>query len=770
MSNIEILSPAGNRESLQVAVNAGADAVYLGGNRFSARASAVNFTDEELAEVVDYCNLRNVKVYLAVNTLIKDSEINDFMEYVERLYVMGISALILQDVGVTALVKRYFPSLEIHASTQMTGNSVYDGLFLKELGFSRMVVSRELSTSEIKTIKQQTGMEIEAFVHGALCLCYSGKCYFSSMNGGRSGNRGACAQPCREEYQSSLPDQGKYFLSPKDLNTLADLPAIIDSGVDSLKIEGRMKRPEYVYVVTKNYKQALSERDPQKLEELERQLSKVFNRSFTKGYILQEQGSAIINSQFQKPQGSPVAKVLSWNKKTKRLQLKLSDDLRKGDGLTTGEKVGRILQGKNILEYASSGDIIELDFVRDIPKDTIIYKTYDHGFMKSVEEGMARDKKLPITMEVVLQKGKSPWIRSTFLEENCQALEIQAEWSLEHKIEVAGNLPLTAEKVAHQLSKVGDYPVFVDSLNIDMDKDIHLPIKLLNQLRREVLDRLMEKKKSVFKRNSAGLMPFSMENVVSRKISEQSREYSVAQQIHLSVKLEKEDQLQAVLRYGKDKLKTIYTSNRELYDKAQKIAPSLQVVFCLPAVIKQNDLYQVEELLTKVDRFMTSTMGLAWKYPKQCFRVDYPMNLYNSLSHNYYHDRKIGTTMSIETIYSEKDEHDFIVDKSMVEIPIYLYPRLMTTEYCPHKNEKGVCTEPACKLPDTWIENKKGDRFFFAREMGCKSVIYPQSPVQMTKDRIAYYQRQGYEHFRMEFLREGEREIKQLLELMDYLF
>ncbi len=259
---MELLAPAGEFESLVMAVQNGADAVYVGGNMFSARRSAVNFDLAELTRAVDYCHLRGAKLYLAVNTLIKEFELLDICRYLEDIYRIGVDAVIIQDMGVFSLVRKYLPELSINASTQMTVNSAAGAKELERLGAKRVVLARELSAKEIKKIKEQTNIELEVFVHGALCMSYSGQCLMSSMLGGRSGNRGACAQPCRLPY--TLLCDGKVvtdampLLSPKDLCLVKRLDEVRQSGADSLKIEGRMKSPEYVGMVTKVYRAALS--------------------------------------------------------------------------------------------------------------------------------------------------------------------------------------------------------------------------------------------------------------------------------------------------------------------------------------------------------------------------------------------------------------------------------------------------------------------------------------------------------------------------------
>ena len=277
----ELLAPAGDMECLYAAVAAGADAIYVGGKRFGARAFAKNFEPDELASAVRYCHLHGVRLYVTINTLIEDKEMPEALEYAAQLYRMGVDALIAADIGLISAIRRYIPDMEIHASTQMSLHSAMGVDMAARLGVSRAVVARELSLGDIKAVVENSKCEIEVFLHGALCVCHSGQCLFSSMVGGRSGNRGECAQPCRLPYNN-----GKYPLSLKDLSLAEHIPALIESGVASLKIEGRMKSPEYVYTVTKIYRRLLDEGRASTPAENE-QLRKAFSRGgFTDGYFV----------------------------------------------------------------------------------------------------------------------------------------------------------------------------------------------------------------------------------------------------------------------------------------------------------------------------------------------------------------------------------------------------------------------------------------------------------------------------------------------------
>ena len=288
---VELLSPSGNAEAFYGAIHAGADAIYLGGSRFGARAYAENFSEEELVACIRYAHLFQRKVYLTVNTLVKESEFSGLYEYVLPYYRAGLDGVIVQDMGVFAYLREHFPGMELHGSTQMTITGEYGAAFLKEQGACRVVPARELSLAEIRRIKEVTGLEIECFIHGAMCYCYSGQCLFSSILGGRSGNRGRCAQPCRLPYTTGKHPKECYPLSLKDMCTIEYIPELLEAGIDSFKIEGRMKTALYVATVARTYRKAIDDyfTDPKLYEKnmdwYQAEISKCTYRQFTTGFF-----------------------------------------------------------------------------------------------------------------------------------------------------------------------------------------------------------------------------------------------------------------------------------------------------------------------------------------------------------------------------------------------------------------------------------------------------------------------------------------------------
>ena len=761
MKKIELLAPAGDEEALKAAIMAGANAVYMGGSRFGARAFAGNFEDDKLIDAVDYAHQMGVKIYITANTIIKDEEIGDFLNYIDFLYEIGVDAVILQDLGMIDIISKRIPDLELHASTQMTASTAQDVLFLKELGVSRVVLSRELSYDEISAIKAETKVEVEAFVHGALCVSYSGKCLFSSMNGMRSGNRGMCAQPCREPYKATVENKPlldkEYVFSTKDLNTLDILEDLIDAGIDSLKIEGRMKRSEYVFAVTSAYRQVIDNvimKHEPSISSLDMnygalELDKVFNRDFTKGYIGQDKGSKIMNHKFQKYVGKPVAKVIEYDRKSKRLILELLDTLTKGDGLNTGEFVGRILKKDAIVKSADKGEIIAIDSIKKFEPGFIVYKTFDKIFMDDISSRMSRVKKIPIKAFVEIRNNNYPTLILNDYKGNT------GEYKLEEYTTTALNKPTTRESIIDQIQKMGDTPFFVDSIEVSVDENIFIPIKTLNLLRREAVSLLIESQSNSNKRVIEFKIEFNPTKINHSKKSKKELKWSVL--IH------KQEQFEAAIKFNVDR---VYVHGYKLYSLLSKKYPNKNIYYALPPVIKQSDISIIDKMLKSNPniKVLHSSLGYIESQIFENVVLDYPLNLLNSFSHNLMHKKSCETTITPEMIFSIGGSLDYIDDIQMVEMPVYLYPKLMITEYCPHKNDDGVCKYKKCMLEHTQIISKQSDEYVLKKSINCKTILYPSKPKHININAVNNFIDKGFSKFRVELLNESYDETINILE------
>lgn len=499
----ELLSPAGNFESLIAAIEGGCDAIYLGGKLFGARAFSQNFNDEELEKAVLYAHSYGVKIYVTANTLIYESEVNRFMEYIDFLYRIGVDAVIMQDIGMMDLVRQTYPDLDIHASTQMHIHNQKGVELVEKLGLTRAVLARETDYETIAEIKKNTDIELEIFIHGALCISYSGQCLMSSLIGHRSGNRGSCAGSCRQKY--NLISNGKkvneeeYLLSAKDLNSLENIGKLIDIGVDSFKIEGRMKSPAYVYTVTKLYKEAIESYiqmgkvhiDEQRLEDLR----KIFNREYTKGFLFQEENSSITNPYRPNHLGIQLGKVI--NSQNKRITIKLDSDIHVQDGIRILDKedigftVIKMWKNGKLVEEALKGDTIEIPCEENINKLVKVVKTTDYLVNKRLENRLKQSKrKVSIQGEVVAKIGQ-PFLLT--VSDNEHTINITG-----NVVEPAKNAPLEKERLEQQLRRLGDTVFEFETLKVDMDNDIFIPVSILNEYRRQAIEELaMKRKKQV---------------------------------------------------------------------------------------------------------------------------------------------------------------------------------------------------------------------------------------------------------------------------------
>ena len=496
----ELLAPAGDPQALKAAVENGADAVYLGGEMFGARAYAGNFDRSALKSALEYAHARNVRIYITVNTLVDNGELGELTDYLFFLYQEGADALIIQDLGAAGLIKGLFPDFPLHASTQMTVHNAAGVKFLEDMGFQRVILAREVGLADLMEIRKESLMELEVFVHGALCFCYSGQCLFSSMIGGRSGNRGCCAQPCRLPYHlvdekgrelSGIP--GEHPLSPKDLMLLRELPDLFIAGISSLKIEGRMKRPEYVAAVVRIYREALDRAwdDPQNYAVSSQEihdLALVFNRGFTTGYFHGNPGRQLIGYTKPNNRGLYLGRVLRFEKgkiafKT-RLPLEAGDEIEfwTGDG-SRGLTVEKMNFAGRKAEQVSPGSQVEISVSFHVQKGDRIFKTHDRRLAEQAHEtitGISR-RRVPLYVRVVAHLGE-PLLLEGRDEDGFSAAvrgEFIGEKAIKHE--------LTRETVRVQVDRLGNTPFDLMDLECDIEPGVMFPVSEINAVRRQLI-------------------------------------------------------------------------------------------------------------------------------------------------------------------------------------------------------------------------------------------------------------------------------------------
>lgn len=491
---MKIVAPAGNINRFYAAIKAKADEIYLGLKGFGARRNAENFTLEEIKIAIDYAHLRGSRIFLTLNTVMTNKEIEFLYPILKELYNYGLDAIIVQDIGYAEYLHRNFPEIEIHGSTQLTVANYHEINYLKTLGFKRIVLPRELSFEEIKLIRENTDMELEVFVSGALCISYSGNCFLSSFVGGRSGNRGMCAQPCRKEYKNSC-GKSSYFLSPKDqLLGFDEIQKLKEIGVESIKIEGRMKDENYVYETVNYFRNLINGLDAQE------NTSKLFNRGYSKGYFYGA-NKELINNSYSYNMGEKIGEVVGQN-------IKLSQDVICGDGITFlsanyknlgGEFINKlnILGTKEDRKIAYAGEKISLNF----PAGTkYIFKNFNKKLNDEITRKLRiNDKKLEIEGKFIGKIGEYPKL-SIFLKDNENVL-LDLEVLGETPIQIAQKRQLEVEEIRAKLSEIGESEFYFKAFFVDVDENIFMPLSELKALKRKAIEKFQEKILSFFRRD-----------------------------------------------------------------------------------------------------------------------------------------------------------------------------------------------------------------------------------------------------------------------------
>ena len=501
MNKVELLAPAGDFSCLKAAIEAGCDAVYIGGKLFGARAFSSNFTDDEIIKAINYAHLFGVKVYVTTNTLIYDKEVERFLEYISFLHKNNVDAVIIQDLGMLDLVRQTFPNLEVHASTQMHIHNLDGASFMEKLGVKRVVLARETSISKIKEIKEKTNIDIEIFIHGALCVSYSGQCLMSSLIGNRSGNRGTCAGSCRQSY--SIVDENnniilnnKYPLSMKDLCSLENLKTLLDIGVTSLKIEGRMKSSSYVYTVVKLYRLAIDsyyKNNNIYIDEKELyNLKKIFNREFTKGFLFDEENNKVINMKRPNHQGVEIGKVINY--KNNVATIKLNDEININDGLRIvgkkdiGVNVNNFYINSKLVKTAKKGDIITIKVNDKVEKDDKVLLTLDSKLNEEINNIISSNqRKVLVKAKFIAKEDKQITFELTDFINKVVVIS-------ENKVTKALNKPITKEEIKEKLNKIKDTVYKYESLDIEIDDNIFIPLNIINDLKRKAFEELNNKR------------------------------------------------------------------------------------------------------------------------------------------------------------------------------------------------------------------------------------------------------------------------------------
>lgn len=793
---IELLAPAGTYDAFLAAIENGADAVYLGGKLLNARQFAGNFDEEQLEKALDYAHTRDASIFLTMNTLVLDSEMQEAVEYAAKAYEMGVDAFIVQDMGLAANLKKLIPEITLHASTQMTIYSMEGIKALEALGFDRIVLARELNLEEIKRTCGQTSLEIEAFVHGALCICVSGQCYMSSMIGGRSGNRGKCAQPCRMPYsiKKDGSDLGSgYLISPKDICYIDHLYELVAGGVTSLKIEGRMKSPEYVASVVGTYRKYLdlvyetkditdSKAGRHKVSQEDRhKLLQSFNRGgFSKGYLLGKTGPEMMAYEKPKNWGTPLGSVVLQDKSTNSVLLTLENTLGMGDGIeiwsgskfqeSPGGIITKIVKDKRLVRKAQKGDAVWVSVIKgNVQKGSRVYKTSDKEMLEQAAATYSKgNRKSIIRANFTMKYGQVPVLNL----QDAYGNSVSA--SGEQFPQKAVNKPLTKERILEQLKKMGSTPFDIADINLDIDEDAVIPISELNNIRRSAAEQLEQKRILSFKKEAANFdkRTFNLNSYFPGNVKKINRDKKISAIFYdypYGMDFKDLDVDRVYLPFteimGNEGLKSIHETKKEVYAY-------------IPAVIRGNYTEILKKNLQKVSEIVDGFLAgspAAYEIIREKLGNnvpvigDFTINIINSYSLNKLKELGFtGGTISCELNMSQITQMKY-PENFDTELVVYGKVPVMTSEYCPVGGSVGKC-EPRkcgnlCKDGVYNLSDRKGAEFLVKSDcIDCRSTIF-NSNVLFAPELSEQISRTEIEHIRLSFVDETEKDIREICSL-----
>lgn len=746
MKKKELLAPVGNYESLIQAVQNGADAVYLAGKKFGARAFANNFTEEELISAIKYCHLYDVKIYITVNTIIYETEIDECIDYIRFLHQNNVDAVILQDLGLIKIVREKFPNLEIHASTQMHNHNQEQIKMLEHMGIKRVVLARELTLNEINELN--TNLEIEAFIHGALCISYSGECLFSSLLMNRSGNRGSCAGICRlpfELYENDkkIETNGKYLLSPKEFSSLDNFKQIMDSNIYSLKIEGRMKSPYYVGFITKLYRILIDKYNNNEeltiTEEDLKKLKVLFNRGFTKGHLFGDKNEDLMNIKTPNHQGIEIGEVLDIAKD--KIKIKLNDDLNQEDGIRfASEDKGLIVnflynEKSLLINKANKNDIVFVDNKIGLKNKGKVLKTIDHKLEKELSN--LPERKIEITCAVIAQIGKK--LSIAFSDGENKVIKFG------NVIESASNKPTSKEIIKEKLVALGNTPFILKNIEIISDDNIFLSMSELKNIRRTLLDELIQKRENKIPHG------FIEKETKKKEIKEDFND-----DIKLNVLVRNEEQLEVCL---KENINTIYVTDEQLYNKYKE---HKNIYLRLNRVKNKFSEYTNERLLI-------GETGSLYKYSKNNDVItDYYFNVVNSYSFNFLERMNAKRiTLSIEAKLEDvRNICNNVKNKHKIELYLYGRPEVMIMKHCPLNmlvNKEKVCT--ICSNNKKYYLKDRNGKLYpiisSPKENHLTHIFYHEN-INLLND-IKEYQNMGIKNYRIELLDESKEQVQLII-------
>ena len=745
---IELLSPVGDFECLKAAVQNGANAVYFGASLFNARAFASNFDDEALKNVIHYAKLRNVKTHLTLNTLIKENEFEDAFNLAKKAYELGIDAIIVQDLGLASTLISSFPDLEIHASTQMTIHNLEGAIQAQKLGFKRVVLSRELSISEIKYICKNSKIDIECFAHGALCISYSGQCLFSSLVGGRSGNRGKCAQPCRLPYeliddQEKVLDKG-YLLSTRDLCSLENLPKLINAGVKSLKIEGRMKSPEYVATVTRIYRNYIdlaykyikNEIDEYKIDSNDiKELMQVFNRGgFSSGHLQDEENRDLVFKEKPNNMGLYLGKVIKFNSKKGLVTCNLKNNISIGDSISFEKENSKYtiseLMNKDFHNIKSSEKDFIVTFGRmkgNININDKIYKISEKELSNKAIQSFSKEFiKIPLICDLKIKKGQN-----ILLKIDCPTNNKHLDFEYDYLPEESKSSPISREKIINQFSKTQDTCFEFKNINIDLEDNVFMPVSILNDIRRIAILKIQELIINSFYRKSNDIK-LPERNIVNTNTNNNDMKMSL---LLNNLSLDFNYSNLSISSIDKLYIPLEYFENKKYSSLLSKMCNKFNLYIYLPLIMRNNYHFDINRFKTILQEFNIKGIVLSHlsnitllnelDFTNLDIVANYTFNVYNSYTNDILQKLNISTS----TISPELDKTAIthLCSYSMInkELIVYGNTPLMTTNYCLlGKSNKcySSCTNNCLSNNKYYIKDRLGLKFRIIPKKGITTI------------------------------------------------
>ena len=783
---VELLAPAGSREALVAAVENGANAIYLAGNAFGARAYASNFDREALREAIHFAHLRKVAIHVTVNTIVADEEMGPLRDYLRFLYEAGADAVLVQDLGVARVAHETVPDLPLHASTQMSVSSLEGVRALAELGFTRVVLARELSLKEIRHICAHAPVEIETFMHGALCVCYSGQCLMSSMIGGRSGNRGRCAQPCRLPYtlvdekgQDVLGDKaGSYLLSPRDLSTIDVIPDLIEAGVSSLKIEGRMKRPEYVATVVRTYREAIDTYYAGKgyavTQEERDDLAQIFNRDFTTAYLEGRPGKAMMSDRRPNNRGLLIGRVTAYDWDARIVTVKLSGRLGLGDQVDFWVKVGgrvtatisslRDAKGREV-EEGQAGDTVSFAIPSAVRDHDRVFKVYDARLMGRATETYASGapvRRIPVAIAVRAAVGEPLTVTL------CDAEGHRGEGRTDFIGESARKRPLSEEIIRKQVSRLGTSVYEMKSLHCDIAGEVMVPMSEINEARRKAVEALDALRLKEIEAREHRPEPKFTDRIAR----------PTPKKAHFLVAVDTLGKAEAALAAGADGILFGGESYEhrviapEEYERAWQMAreAGARIDFNTPRIVHDGQQKHVERLLAAFAAFPPDAvhvhniamLALVRRLTDFAIHADYSLISYNKQTLAFLKDYGASSaTLSPELTAKEIRQ---LAKESPLPLTCIVHGRLelMVSNYCVTGSFLGGCGEGPCTQPCTRghfaLKDRKDALFPLAMDQFCHMHVLNSKVLSMMPHAMKF-RAAGIETMQIEAKAMGEKEI-----------